>query len=313
MADSARNLSWRQGDILSEEAAAICGLGFAEGSSEPIYSVVISHDCDLAASENKEPNAEVIIGKLVRKLGRDSFAKTARRLQIEYQSPNGQLVLELSAREKISVPKASLFTCEPRRDIVLDKQGLNILQRWLAARYRRAAFPEAFEARLRSPQMPGKTTFLDRIEGILEAGADHIRGLLFDLDEGTDVERVAPTDTYQLIKASARNLKLPRNVEWISVRYVILSLVFLPACTPTVNHELPQLDRIGQAVQKIVVQDCAKPVLAMPPIPQDVVLDIKGDKVTANDGGELVLRYYSRARRLLKPAAPQSSTQTAAP
>jgi hypothetical protein len=95
---------------------------------------------------------------------------------------------------------------------------------------------------------------------------------------------------------------------WLAV----LSLVFLPACTPTVtvDHELPQLDRIGQAVQKIVVQDCAKPVLAMPPIPQDVVLDIKGDKVTANDGGELVLRYYSRARQLLKPDAPTSTAQT---
>jgi len=198
MADSARNLFWRQGDILSEEAVANCGFGPAVGSSEPIYAVVISHDCDLAASESKEPNAEVIVGKSVRKLGRDSFAKTARRLQIEYQSPIGPVVLELSAIEKVSVPKASLFTFEPRRDISLDKQGLNILQRWLAARYRRAAFPESFEARLRSPQMSGKVTFLDRIEGILEAGADHIRGLLFDLDEGADVERVAPTDTYQL-------------------------------------------------------------------------------------------------------------------
>lgn len=198
MVDTARNLSWRQGDILSDEAVAICGLGSADGSSEPVYAVVISHDCDLAASESKEPNAEVIMGKRVRKLGRDSFAKTARRLQIEYQSADGLVVLELSATEKIPVSKANLSTCAPRRDIVLDKQGHNILQKWLAARYRRAAFPEVFEARLRSPQMPGKETFLDRIEGILEAGGDHIRGLLFDLDEGEDMERVAPADTYQL-------------------------------------------------------------------------------------------------------------------
>lgn len=96
MANSARNIFWRQGDILSEEAVAICGLKSAEGSSEPTYAIVISHDCDLAASEGKEPNAEVIIGKWVRKLGRDSFAKTARRLQIEYQSADGLVVLELS-------------------------------------------------------------------------------------------------------------------------------------------------------------------------------------------------------------------------
>ena len=117
MVDTARNLSWRQGDILSDEAVAICGLGSADGSSEPVYAVVISHDCDLAASESKEPNAEVIMGKRVRKLGRDSFAKTARRLQIEYQSADGLVVLELSATEKIPVPKASLSTCTPRQDI----------------------------------------------------------------------------------------------------------------------------------------------------------------------------------------------------
>ncbi len=198
MAESARNLSWRQGDILDEDALEICNLAAANGSSGPVYAVVISHDCDLAASESKEPNAEVIIGSRGRKLGGDSFAKTARRLQVEYQSADGPIVLELAATEKVLVPKEALFTCAPRGDITLDKQGLNILQRWLAARYRRAAFPEAFETRLRSQRINGKKTFLERIEGILEAGGDHIRGLLFDLDDGADVERVTPTDTYQL-------------------------------------------------------------------------------------------------------------------
>ena len=51
----------------------------------------------------------------------------------------------------------------------------------------------------------------------------------------------------------------------------ILSLVFLSGCTPTatVQHEVPQLDRLGDAVKKIVVQDCRRPTLAMPPIPQE--------------------------------------------
>jgi hypothetical protein len=90
---------------------------------------------------------------------------------------------------------------------------------------------------------------------------------------------------------------------WLAV----LSLVFLPACTPTatVNHELPQLDRIGQAVQKIVVQDCAKPTLAMPPIPENCVIDIRGDSMTASSPEcESLIRHYVAARRLLKPAAP---------
>lgn len=43
---------------------------------------------------------------------------------------------------------------------------------------------------------------------------------------------------------------------------------------------------------------CAR--LIMPPIDNDVVLIIKGDKITANDGGDTILRGYVRARQLLK-------------
>jgi hypothetical protein len=99
---------------------------------------------------------------------------------------------------------------------------------------------------------------------------------------------------------------------WLAV----LSLCFLSACTPTatVNHEVPQLDRLGEAVKKIVVQDCAKPTLAMPPIPENCVIDIRGDSMTASSKDcEDLVRFYVAARQLLKPAAPQSTTQTTAP
>jgi len=48
----------------------------------------------------------------------------------------------------------------------------------------------------------------------------------------------------------------------------------------------------------------ACPTLVMPPIPDDVILDIKGSKVTANKGGETLLYGYVRARSLLRPDAP---------
>lgn len=51
----------------------------------------------------------------------------------------------------------------------------------------------------------------------------------------------------------------------------------------------------------------ACPTLVMPPIPDDVILDIKGSKVTANKGGETMLYGYVRARSLLKPGANATS------
>jgi hypothetical protein len=44
----------------------------------------------------------------------------------------------------------------------------------------------------------------------------------------------------------------------------------------------------------------ACPTLAMPPVPQKVFLQIDGDKVMSDDGGDMLLRGYVRARYLLK-------------
>ena len=97
----------------------------------------------------------------------------------------------------------------------------------------------------------------------------------------------------------------------------IISLAFLSVgCTPTatVQHEVPQLDRLGDAVKKIVVQDCQKPTLAMPPIPQECVIDIRGDSMTASSPEcESLIRHYVAARRLLRPDALKSTTPTATP
>lgn len=54
----------------------------------------------------------------------------------------------------------------------------------------------------------------------------------------------------------------------------------------------------------VSLNGCASPQtcprLIMPPVDKDVVLIIKGDKITANDGGDTMLRGYVRARQLLK-------------
>lgn len=93
--------------------------------------------------------------------------------------------------------------------------------------------------------------------------------------------------------------------------FVVLAVLFLSGCTPTVKHEVPQLDGVGEAVKKIVIQDCQKPIpsaplrasLAMPPIPQECVIDIRGDVLTASSQEcEDLIRHYVKARQLLRPA-----------
>ncbi len=196
MADTDRQFSWRQGDALTDEAAKALNLQHPENAGGTVV-VVISHDCDLTAVADREPESEVIVGQRIDRLGGDSYGKTARRLHIEYQTAAGPVALELMATAKRPISKPALFATDPRQDMWLDGRGVAILQRWLAARYYRAAFPEAFEDRLRAANIL-KGTFLKKLESVLVGGGDHIRALLFDLDGGEDVEREAPEDLYQL-------------------------------------------------------------------------------------------------------------------
>lgn len=93
----------------------------------------------------------------------------------------------------------------------------------------------------------------------------------------------------------------------------ILALAFLPACTPTVEHQvtLPQADRIVDKIGQLKPPiSCRK--LDLPPVPTKVHLDIDGDKIAADEGGETLLRgfvacrsFYRDAPASTKPTTPQ--------
>jgi len=102
-------------------------------------------------------------------------------------------------------------------------------------------------------------------------------------------------------------------IEWVAASALFLLCFFIAAavtgCATTVKHEVPQLNSVGEAMKKIVIQDCQKPTLAMPPIPQECVIDIRGDVMAASSQEcEDLIRYYSRARSLLKPGASATSS-----
>jgi hypothetical protein len=77
-----------------------------------------------------------------------------------------------------------------------------------------------------------------------------------------------------------------------------------------VKVSAPQLDTLGATMKKIVIEDCKKPTLNMPPIPMECVIDIRGDVMAASSQEcEDLIRFYVQARSLLKPVAPSSVSQ----
>jgi hypothetical protein len=192
MAEWNRNTPWRQGHMLSDEAAIALKLKNAE-SPEQTVAVVISHDCDLAADPSKEPRVELILGSLIEESqGSLTRSKNARTLHLPFFRGEQKQWVELLAIEKITIAKSALVNYAPRGDFGLDRSGHSILQEWLAARYKRSAFPDAFEDRLKESGLAEKLT------AILRPYGDYIRSILFDVDDGNEQVRNDPADTYAL-------------------------------------------------------------------------------------------------------------------
>lgn len=182
---------WRQGSLISTDDCIKLKL-CSEVEHEKFLVIVASHDCDLTRPLNIEPVVEVIVGKVTTAIdGNFSHAKNVRRLQISFGG-QAQLIGEFEATRKASIAKMELDGLEPRKDLTLSPENVTIFQHWLASRYRRSAFPDDFEDKLKT------TKLAEKIARAVKPHGEDISALLFDVDEGHEVARPEPDDTYQL-------------------------------------------------------------------------------------------------------------------
>jgi hypothetical protein len=179
-----RNTQWRQGNLLTDEDAHTLKLIESRAADKRV--VVISHDCDLP--NDTEAFVEVIVGSQIP--ASDPMlanARNPRRLHIRFTSRNGEaLYVELRHADRRQVSKAEFASLESA-DIhfALSDDEKRTLKQWLAARYSRPAFPNAFERRLDNA---GKKSVKQRIDKITEPAAQYLLGLFFDLGEERAVE-----------------------------------------------------------------------------------------------------------------------------
>jgi hypothetical protein len=186
-----RDTPWRQGHLLGSDAIAALGLGHTTEHKRTLV-IVASHDCDLSQAPEREPVVEVLVGCIVASgHGNYTHAKTARKLHIEFE---GQIAFwaEFEATAKVAIDKVKLNTFAPRTDAHLSPDTLNTLQLWLASRYRRSAFPDEFDRRLKDE------TLAEKISKTVRKHGDLISGVFFDVDDGYEVKRVDPDDAYTL-------------------------------------------------------------------------------------------------------------------
>jgi hypothetical protein len=191
MAAWGRDTPWRQGHVLPDDAAEAVGV-LTEAPTGAV-AIVVSHDCDLAQDPSVEPRVEVIVGRRITTAnGNFTYAKNARRLHLTFSGGAEHLTAELEASRKSPVAKDQLAEYEPIETVRLTPIEHNILQRWLAARYRRSAFPDEFDRRLE------RTGVRDRLSNILKSAGALIAAIYFDVDQGEEISRTGSDDPYTL-------------------------------------------------------------------------------------------------------------------
>lgn len=181
-----RDTPWRQGSVIAQADAIAAGL-FDEASADLKRALVITHDCDLP--NDKEPEVEVMVGDVVDKLNKQfARARNVRRLHLAFDTSSGtQQFLDLQITARQSICKSLIAAAKPDSSWVLSDEEKRALKQWLAARYGRPAFPNAFETHLRK-NFGKKETVEDRLGKALEKVSAHLVGVFFDLGENRAAE-----------------------------------------------------------------------------------------------------------------------------
>ena len=158
-----RGNAWRQGSILDPRACKHFNVE-TQFSIHESCTIAVSHDCDIANDNVElEPNVEVIVGQIIEHgNGNYLHGKSSRTLHISLQGSKGHVFLELLATAKKLLPKSELAQFSPNLDLEMLPNELDILRTWLSARYRRAAFPDAFNLRIESTGLKQKLVKLSK-------------------------------------------------------------------------------------------------------------------------------------------------------
>lgn len=180
LAESCKETGWRQGDVFHGEAISILVQGNVDGGvlleSPPDALLIYSQDCDLVASDMKEPWVELLGATLCTEAdGSTLHGRNPRLMQIPWRDG----FMNFCIHKKIKVPKSILNVQKRDPDSCLESESLNEVMRWLSRRYIRAAFPGTFNARL-DPR--------DKQLGRWEKRANAISIILLRLDTNEELD-----------------------------------------------------------------------------------------------------------------------------
>lgn len=182
--------AWRQGDQIAPVDAV--ALGVIEPEQRDTHrALIISHSCDIASTTNVEPAVELLVGEIVR--DDEATAQNGHSIRKLHLGAEGQPATEwvyYGIAERREVSKFDLLQHEPWTERRYTSEQRALLRRWLAQRYARCEFPDAFIRWLKESGVGS------RFEEVGKRHSAHLIGIYFDFDD--DSERDNPEEPYAL-------------------------------------------------------------------------------------------------------------------
>lgn len=115
------------------------------------YAFVISHDCDITAEWEKEPEIEVLKVQILDEGEQDPnlvYGKSPREIDLPVLINGNQKYLKLSQLTKTKISKKYNQHIVADDSLVITDKGIKLLRSWLSSRYKRHSFPESLANRL---------------------------------------------------------------------------------------------------------------------------------------------------------------------
>lgn len=227
---SIKDHAWRQGSVFpAAQAARVAASRFTDWGADD-RAVLLSQECDVVhGSYEVEPTVELIRAKLASAADVVvCHGRNPRRLQLETRAGPR---LNLSVHDRWVVARSELESHPPDPSLAVDGESLHILVEWIAKRYTRPAFPDAFNER-----RAGSTK---KIEKALKKNGEQITGIFLAISPN---EECSNDDTYKvaLRVTAAKDTLAEKNVELDLVRATKQIADALDACEgiDVVDHAL---------------------------------------------------------------------------
>lgn len=155
--------------------------------------IVISHSCDIARDESKEPFIELLPCHPISNIdGNNSKGRTTRQLNFNLTLNGKRNSYNIIAAEKIFVKKSELINIKSEFNEESDLT-LHILRNWLAARYRRETLPQNINDLFRRKL---------KIQKKLKQLSKDISAIFLDIDEQAEL-----CDVYFIINSESEGSK----------------------------------------------------------------------------------------------------------